>query len=268
MRQFVLTKETCPSGSRLLYLSDVHIPTEDRPALEVMVSLAEDVGVTGVIAAGDIYDCYCISEHPKQAERILENGTLREEAAKGLYLTTWLSTRPVVFIEGNHEDRINRFVDKNPALHGLTVKEVLGLPDQWVYLPNGGQVRLGNLVMSHGDTEFKKSTGGRYPAQKLLDMAPDQSSIIGHLHRIGQARRTSYDEQGIPRTRAAWTNGHLSRVDSHYEYVSRYIGWQTGFITIDVMWEEDRPRFAVYQHEVLRDRYNRPYVLFNGKCYR
>lgn len=262
-----LTQDEVPSGSKLLYISDVHVPSEHRPAVELVISIAEAVGITHVIACGDIYDAYCISTHAKEAERLLTAGTLREEAARGVYLTRWLSTRPCIFVEGNHEHRINRFIDEHPALYGLTVRDVLGLPADWVVLPNKAQIRLGNLIMAHGDGEFAKGSGGKYPAHKLLDMAPNHSSIVGHLHRRAYAVRTFVDEDGISLNRAVWCNPHLSCDDSHLSYVGRFPGWQHGATVITVYWVNDRPRWEVAPIDVLYDRQG-PYAIFNGRLYR
>lgn len=262
-----LTEAEVPSGSKLLFLSDVHVPVDSRPAVELVINVAESIGVTHNMAIGDIFDCHCISKHPKDVERLLKAGTLREEIRSGEYLTRWLSTRPCIFVEGNHEDRINRFISENPALFGLTVRDVLGLPSDWVVLPNKSQVRIGNLILSHGDGEFAKGNGGKYPAHRLLEMAPNHSSIIGHLHRRAFAVRSFVGEDGITLSRASWCNPHLSREDDHYGYVSRYVGWQHGATVITVWWVNDRPRWEVSPIDVLYDRQG-PYAIFGGRLYR
>lgn len=264
-----LTRKEVPNKSKLLWVSDVHVGIEHRTALELMIEAAEAEGVTHVIAGGDIYDCHSISDHPKDPERILEQGTLLEEAESGRWFTDWLTTRGknTIFLPGNHEGRIDRFVAKWPALYGLTIKEALGLPDQWTHLDEGDQIQLGNLLLSHGNVEFQRGLGGKYPAQKLLDMDPDHSTIVGHVHRIQMARRSSFDENGIKRTRAGYTMGHMSHEEKHEDYAGRNPNWQMGFGFIDVFWEGDRPRWNVSQIEVLFDRRNRPYF-WHGGLYR
>lgn len=255
----------------LLWSSDVHIPIHHPAACKLMVEAAESVGVTHNVAGGDILDLHCLSKHDKDADRVLEQGTLLEEAEPGRWLLDWYATRPCYYVLGNHEGRLDRFINENLALYGSqagVLGELVGLDTSIEVLPVGSELRLGNLAMFHGDAEFKKSTGGKYPAQKLLDMCPDQSSICGHLHRMNEARRTTKDEQGIRRTRKANTMGHMSIEEKHFGYVSKHPNWQMGFAFIRVWWEGDRPRWTVYPIEVLFDRRNRPYFEFNGVVHR
>lgn len=268
LQQYNLTEAEVPTGSKLLVIGDVHIPIDNRPAIEVAINLAEDVGVTHVVSLGDLADCHCISDHAKDVDRLLSAGTLREEMASGKYLINWMSTRPVISIPGNHEYRVDRLIGANPGLYGMSTPEILGLPKDWVHLQDNSQVRLGSLVFAHGHYEFRQGNGGRHPAAALLTMAPDQSTIVGHLHRLDSARRTSVDEHGIRRTRAAWTNPHLSLEHEHHSYVSRHISWQTGFSLVHVWWEDGRPRWDLTQIEIMLDSRGLPYCAYGGKVYR
>lgn len=264
-----LTRAECPDGTMILWASDIHIPIHNEAACRLMVECAERVGVTCVVAGGDILDMNCLSKHAKEAHRVVAHSTILEEIAPGRWLLDWMASKETDFILGNHEDRLRRFVDENPVFHGSLVQDfakVCELPPNINVLD--GEVRLGNLSLFHGHKEFKNSSGGQYPAHKILNMFPDQSSVFGHLHRKATAYRTTRDEDGINRTRRAWAMGHMSLEHEHYGYVSRSPNWQTGFGLIRVYWEGDRPRFSVYQIEVLFDRRNRPYFEHGGVVHR
>lgn len=275
-----LSKKEVPDGSLMLFVSDVHIGIEHTTALRLMVEACEALGVTHVIAGGDILDMHCISEHPKDPDRILAAGTLLEEVESGRWLLNWFATRPCVFIQGNHEGRLDRFIAKHaPALYGTaagSLKALAQLPSGIEVLPwvdGTSEVRLGNLSMCHLDGEFKRGTGGKNPAQRVLEMLPDQSTMGGHVHRISQARRTSKDEHGVPRTRAAWTSGHMSHEHKHHAYAGKVPNWQMGFILIRVFWERsatqgDRPRFFPEPVEIHFDRRNKPYFCVYGRMFR
>jgi hypothetical protein len=266
-----LTRTECPDGTMILWASDIHIPIHHDAGCRLMVECAEKNGVTRVVAGGDILDMNCLSKHAKESKRTVEHATILEEVEPGRWLLNWFASKGADFILGNHEDRLKRFVDENPAFHGSLASnfaKVCELPAGLNVIPQGGEVRLGNLSLVHGDAEFKNGSGGQHPAAKLLSMAPDQSTICGHLHRMAQACRTTRDEDGIPRTRRAWTMGHMSIEEMHYGYVSKNPNWQVGFGLIRVFWEGDRPRFTVYPVEILFDRYNRPYCEFAGRIHR
>lgn len=267
-----LTKKEVPENSLLGWVSDVHIPIEHPAALRLMCEAFEWAGVTHFVPGGDILDLHCLSSHDKDPDRTLEAGTLLDEVEPGRWFLNYLATRPAYYILGNHEGRLDRFLARpeNLALYGnsaLALRELARIPHGIEILPVGSDLRLGNLNMSHGDGEFKKSTGGKYPAQKLLEMMPDFSSIVGHLHRESVAKRTSLDDNGVKRTRAAWTMGHMSIEEKHYGYVSKHISWQMGFGLIRVWYEGERPRFKVYQVEVMFDRKNRPYFELFGRVF-
>lgn len=268
-----LTKENTPDDSWIGWVSDIHGPIDHTPALKLAVECFERVGITRLVAGGDILDFNCLSSHEKEVDRVIEAGTLLEEVEPFRWFLNWMATRDCTYILGNHEGRLDRFIARpeNMALYGTVAAsftDMVQLPTSIDVLPVGSDLRLGNLNMSHGDAEFKKSSGGKYPAAKLLDMVPDYSSIIGHLHRLSSARRTARDENGIARTRAAWTMPHMSIEARHYGYVSKHIGWQIGFGLIHVWWEGNKARFNVYQVEIMFDKKNRPYFEFAGRVYR
>jgi hypothetical protein len=265
-----LTRDECPDGTMILWASDIHIPIHHEMSCRLMVECAERVGVKRAVIGGDGLDMNCLSKHAKESERVVQHATILEEVEPGRWLLDYFASLDTDYMLGNHEGRLKRFVDENPAFHGSLASnfaKICELPTRLNVVPQGGEVRLGNLAFVHGDAEFKNGTGGQYPAARLLQMLPDQSTICGHLHRMAQACRTTRDEDGIPRTRRAWTMGHMSIEEMHYGYVSKNPNWQMGFALIRVFWEGDRPRWTVYPIEILFDRYNRPYFEFGGHVY-
>jgi hypothetical protein len=211
----------------------------------------------------------CLSKHAKESARTVAHATVLEEVEPARWFLNWAATKPCDYLLGNHEDRLKRFIDENPAFHGSLASnlgKMCDLPPSINVLD--GEVRIGNLSIVHGHHQFKNGSGGKYPAQRLLDLQPDQSTIAGHVHRQHQACRTTRDEDGIKRTRRATTLGHLSHEHMHYGYVSSSPNWQTGFAFIRFWWDDDRPRWSLYPIEVLFDRHDRPYFEFNGIVHR
>jgi hypothetical protein len=265
-----LTRDECPDGTLILWASDIHIPIHHEEACRLMVECAERSGVKRAVIGGDGLDMNCLSTHAKESRRTVKHATIMAEIEPGRWLLDWFATKETDYVLGNHEDRLKRFIDENPAFHGSLVSnfgKICELPSRINVIPQAGEVRLGNLAFVHGDAEFKNGTGGKYPASKLLEVYPEQSTICGHVHRMATACRTARDEDGIHRTRRAWTMGHMSVEEMHYGYVSKNPNWQNGFAMIRVYWEGNRPRWTVYPIEVLSDRRNRPYFEFEGRVY-
>jgi len=264
-----LTQQDLPNGSLMLLVTDMHFPIENTPVVRLMVEAAERHRVNRVVLGGDILDMNCLSKHAKESKRTVAHATVLEEVQPARWFFEWAASKPCDYLLGNHEDRLKRFVDENPAFHGSVASNLAKMCE----LPPGinvldGEVRIGNLSLVHGHHEFKNGTGGKYPAQRLLEMLPDQSTVAGHVHRESTAKRTTCDEDGIKRTRQAQTLGHMSHEHMHYGYVSRSPNWQTGFAFIRFWWDGDRPRWKLYPIEVLFDRYNRAYFEFGGVLHR
>ena len=255
-------------------LSDLHIPHHDERAVRLAIECMEDAGVTHVILNGDIADCGPASRHEGKKKRaVLDEGCLKESVAAGLWIYEWARTRGpgrTKLIRGNHEKWVEDYIGQSPELKGSTPESVLGLwedGDGWDVLPSGSRVRLGSRVWEHGDGLFK-SGGGANPGVRIKSRAPDQSTSVGHLHRKFALYWTSEDEHGVPRTRAALGNGHLSMAEAHEDYAGTYLDWQQSFEITRVWYEGAKPRFTTDQPEIHRDRRGRPMFEYHRKVYR
>lgn len=266
-----LTKREVPDGSLIAVLSDVHVPNHDEDVCKLVVECCERVGVTHVILNGDIADCGPASRHPgKQKRAVLDEGCLRESVAAGLWVFDWARTRPCWYILGNHEAWVEDYIKQSPELKGTTTTSLLGLWDDgdgWEVMPNRSRLTLGNQTWEHGNAIFPTGAGGENPAGRIKKKVPDRSSSIGHLHQKFAHYWTTPDEDGIPRTRCARGNGHLSIAESHEDYAA-YASWQQSFELTEVYYVDGRPRFTVSQPEIFRDRHNRPFFKHEGHLYR
>lgn len=259
---------TPADGEKWIWLSDIHIPIDNTAAVKIAIDVAEYVGVDRVIAGGDILDFHCISKHAKDPERVISAGTIEQEISSGRWLFDWFATRSCEYILGNHEDRWDRFVGDNPELFGITFRDITKIPASINVLPVGSEIRAGSLVFEHGDGIFKRGNGGRNPAQRLLDIAPNQSTIIGHLHRQQTALRTFRGEDYQQKSHGAWTMGHLSIEHFHHDYVSSHPNWQTGFGIISFWRDGSKVRYEVTSIQIHFDRRNRPYCSLLGKVFK
>lgn len=266
-----LNRRDVPDGSIIAVLSDLHIPHHDVDALRLVIECCEDVGVTHIFANGDILDCGPASRHEGKRKRaVLDEGTLRESIAAGYDILEWMRTRPCIFTFGNHEAWVEQIIDSSPELKGTTPLEIMGLwadGDGWTVLPSLSRIRLGSRCWEHGDGLFKSGSGGVNPAARIRSLAPDQTTSVGHLHRMFASFWTSTDEHGVPRTRAAYGNGHLSLPEAHHDYAGTYHNWQQSFELTRVYWVDGRPRFTTHQPEIHRTKKGRPIFEYNGKVY-
>lgn len=260
-----------PRTTRLGIFGDLHIGCHDDPACRTTIECFEGAGVLGVIANGDIHDCAPVSRHKSKAARArVDIGQLQDEAATGRWIVDWLQTRPCIYGEGNHEDWINDLALESGTVGTTTVASALNLPEgpNFVVLPQGYQIRIGSLVVEHGDAALGRSLGSRHLAAGILAKYPNQTTVVNHFHREDFSVHTTADPSGVGRTHAAYSLGHLSDPTAHAEYAGRLPNWQQGAAIVDLWVADGKQRFTVSLVHVHRDRRNRPMINFEGKVYR
>lgn len=144
----------------------------------------------GAILLGDLMDLNVISSHNLGFPRRVEGQRFKADLD---YANEWLDgfvrsarrhnpSARIVYLEGNHEHRVERYLDANPQLEGtMELPERLRLADrriEWVRSWSKGEVlTVGYANFSHGDTTTV------YHAAK---MARDYGANVfyGHTHDV------------------------------------------------------------------------------------
>lgn len=125
-----------------LVIPDTHRPYHDKKAYNLMMAVAADLKPQEIVILGDYADFYCVSSHSKDP-RVLSILTDEvQDVLDGLdELDKAFPGANKVFIEGNHEYRLERYLtDKAPALFGVTDTEHLLKLNQrpnWKFRPYG-----------------------------------------------------------------------------------------------------------------------------------
>lgn len=266
----VLSRADCPAGTKIGVFNDLHIGIHDRRAADIAIEIFEYAGVDVVIANGDIHDCGPVAPHlGKQRRAAMSNGQLIEEAACGREYIDWLLTRRMaIYGTGNHEDWINDVALATNTVGTTTVRSALGIPTGIEVIPHGYQIRLGSLVIEHGDIAIGRSSGGVNLAQTILRRYPDQNTVVGHFHIDAYAVRTGPDAQGVLRSYAAHGIGHLSDPGAHAEYAGRCPNWQQSVAIIEVWYDGLKPRFSIEHVEIHRTRRGLPVASYRGRIIR
>lgn len=215
-------------------LNDIQYPFHDVKVMRLVLNFVKDLKPHGVILNGDVVDCYSISDFDKDP---LTQASLSKEIRCATNLMEELRYVPDrIWIGGNHEDRLRRYVWKNPKLisgldagtrerlvKALDFPEVFGLEEYgFRWLPYGAVYALGKLLVTHGSIVSKHSgQTGRAHLDKY-----GSSVLVGHTHRGG----TTY-KRDIKGVHVAYENFCLCRLDP--EYVQNP-NWQQGFSVVHV----------------------------------
>src|SRR5207253_4459819 len=106
---------------------------------------------------GDFLDFDCISDHNARNLRAVEGATIEEDYRIGnVILDRWQGLcDKIVLLEGNHDYRVERFIDAYPRMAGsLEVEKGLHLKERgikWVRSWSKGEVyKVGKAGFIHG----------------------------------------------------------------------------------------------------------------------
>jgi hypothetical protein len=135
-----------------------------------------------LIIIGDFIDCYAVSSHSKDPTRASQISTELRAAEAALDQLDALHAKQKVYLGGNHEDRLQRYIrDRAPELFDLVrIPDLLRLKDRgWRYVPYKDHYKLGKVHFTHD-----VGVAGRTAVYRCLDTY-QHSNVTGHTHRLG-----------------------------------------------------------------------------------
>lgn len=209
--------------SPMLIVPDVHAPFHDVHAWNLMMDVARDLKPETVVVIGDFIDCAAVSTHSKDPAR---KSSLKEEVSVAKELRAELEdldAKTYVFCEGNHCDRLRRYLwDKAPELYGLVdIPTLLGLDDRWEFVPYRNHTKRGAVHYTHD-----VGHAGRYAAYQTLDTY-QHSVVTGHTHRLSYVVEGNAVGDAKLSAQFGWL-GDVEQVDYMHRAKARKF-WALGF---------------------------------------
>jgi predicted phosphodiesterase len=218
------------SCTRILVLSDCHIPYQDDDALFAALQYGIDKEVNCIYLNGDTIDMYQLSRHEK-------NPTNRSFSYELDCVRTFLKglrdifpNAHIVYKIGNHDFRYEKYIMQNaPHLLGidalklcellnfteLRIQEVKSM--QWAY--------AGKLPILHGH-ELPTKSGGVNPA-RTVQLKLNKQGIVGHFHRETRSNGKQFDDK--PYT--TYSSGCLCDLNPAYMPIN---DWTHGFTYVEI----------------------------------
>jgi predicted phosphodiesterase len=225
----VLVSMVAPSQTedfteRILIVPDTHVPFHDERAFQVMLAGAAVFKPTTIVILGDFVDFYSVSFHSKNPSR--KTSLMDEVAAARSQLAKLdqLGAIRKVYISGNHEYRLERYLaEKAPELaECVDVQSLLQLNENgWEWVPYRSHIQIGKLFFTH-DT----GAAGR-DAHVRAGATFEHSVAIGHTHRVA----THYFGNAAGESHVAAMLGWLgdrSQID-YMNPIKVFKDWQLGF---------------------------------------
>ena len=176
---------------RELNIGDLHVPYCDPYAWALFLNIVKVVKPTKVNILGDALDFYQLSTFDKDPKQLQEGG-LQENLDEWFRMARVLQaatpgTCEFTFVPGNHEDRLRRYLNRNPELYGLRALELPSLMrvDELGFEYHELEIEIvpNLLVGKHGDVVRKDSA---FSAKGELEKEKYAiSTITGHTHRLG-----------------------------------------------------------------------------------
>jgi len=223
-----------------LVLADLQIPYHDDLAIKTALDWGLSRNPDMVILDGDINDCYKISDwktDPTRPDFGTEVKICRDELKKiDEKLKKCKSVKEVVYISGNHEERLRRELwGASKKLAGLDVLKIPILYETnelgWKYVDNSQLLReeltpfkLGKLNILHGHevrVNYSVVNIPRIYYQRCL-----VNLLVGHHHRTQEniERKLDHSHDG------AWSVGCLCKLSQDYAPVNK---WNHGFALVE-----------------------------------
>lgn len=228
-------KETKSSDWKtIIVTNDHHVPFHNKKGVQNVLNFATILQPDILVFNGDFLDCYSISDFGISPEM----PKLQEEADEGheilkKFRNACPSSR-MIYMEGNHEQRLERVVLRNPGLYhlrALTISALLQLDELDIEHHKYKEVvTVGPLAIKHG--EAVSANSGATVMNEILRKGFSHI-IIGHVHRMGWVHRKGFEgfKQGLE-------NGGLFDISQcHYNMNP---DWQNGFCVAHVNEAENK----------------------------
>lgn len=213
-------------------IPDSHIPHEDKRAFrllhKIMRYMEKEYGIHAIYILGDFADVYFAHQHGNK-HPLLTNTVQAEIKAVNAELDKLDRLSPKakkVFIEGNHEYRLERIIlARCPELFGVTsLKHLLGMNTRknWRWIDYSAS----QLVQISGSHLYARHEP-LGPNAKATSQRAKVSLVYGHIHRAEEAHTV-----GVSGTsHVAFCPGWLG--DKRQDLVFGYCRpeWQLGFAT-------------------------------------
>ena len=237
------------NASRILLLSDIHIPYHNIESLTATLDYAKNENPDCILLNGDTIDFFQLSRFCKEPGKRSFAHELDSFKQFFEILHKTFPTAKKVFKLGNHEERYNHFLwMKAGELDGVNefkLEEIIKARAEGIEVIGEKRIiKAGDLNVIHGH-EFGGSVFSPVNIARGLFLKAKVSAIQGHNHQTSE--HTESDMNGNIKT--TWSTGCLCELHPAYLPINK---WNHGFAMIDVDGENFEVRNKrIYKGKVL-----------------
>jgi len=229
---------TIAGRSRVLVLSDLHLPYHDSQAIETAVSEGKRRNADTVVINGDLLDFHQGSTYERDPEKRDQVAEIETGAEFMLWLRSQFPKARIIYKAGNHDERWDRYIWRNApvlwqvkslrldAMLSQAIADKVGKDrTRFEFVTDQRPVMLGGLAVFHGH-ELPMGASAVNPARGLY-LKTGATVLIGHGHRTSQHTQYTWDKREI----ACWSTGALCDLNPEY---ARINSWSHGAAFVSV----------------------------------
>lgn len=207
-----------------IIIPDCHIPNHDLRAFGVMLRVAMALKPKHLVILGDFADGETLSAHPATKPGELSFEAEVAGVQQCLDQLDALGATNKVYIEGNHEFRLDRYLmERAPQMfYSIKWQNILKLHERgWQWVPYRKSVRVGKMNFTH-DTGNAGMNAHRTSAQAF-----GGSAAIGHTHRMAYEVKGRFEGTPYLAAMFGWL-GDAEKAAS-YMHEAKASDWVHGF---------------------------------------
>jgi predicted phosphodiesterase len=178
-------------SDKTIVVGDEHVgPGQNLRRADWLARLIDDVKPDRVVHIGDMGTFDSLSGWDKDKRRKMEGRRYAKDISA---LSTYVSRLDggryqkyqSILLEGNHEDRIARYLDYNPVMEGqLDYASQCGIADKWKIIPFREYYKHYGVSFTHVPImENGKPISGKLATSRALEICRD-SVVFGHTHKL------------------------------------------------------------------------------------
>jgi hypothetical protein len=210
------------SDDLTLVVGDVHVSAgQDVSRGKLLGCAINDLRPDRVVFIGDLLTLDSLSAWDKDKRKKMEGRRYQKDIDAGkrflanVYSSGGHKCKEYILTEGNHEDRLWRYLDGQPLFDGaVDYREDLGITDLgWKYVPYKEHYVYKGVYFTHVPiNEAGRPVGGDSACKRALGIY-QHSVVFGHTHKLASV--------AVHRTGSAHLNQALN-VGCFFEHVDDY----------------------------------------------
>lgn len=195
--------------STILVVGDAHVGADDPLVrFDYANELIMDKRPDKIIIMGDFLTLNCLSawdmnkrmkmEGRRYFDEIVQGNEALDRMFHGLNIDNQrlrknkkkLYIPDIIYIEGNHEDRLTRYMESDPTFQGtVSIPKDLQLAERAIkWVPYREYYHHNGIAFTHIPHNSVKPVSGKYHVHKAMDCTI-QSVVYGHTHKLETACR-------------------------------------------------------------------------------